>query len=171
MIDIIRATVADSTLIAVTGAQSFTESHGHSAAPVHIAAYIQEKYTEPVVHAELEDERNIFHILYQDQEVAGYSKIIPDAAHPAIIQAHVTKLERLYLLRPFYGKNLGVTLFNHNLEWSKSHGQSGMWLNVWTQNERAVGFYRKHGFKIIGNYDFPITATHANPNYHMLLLY
>lgn len=171
MISIVKATAADSALIAATGAQSFIESHGHSAAPADIAAYVQEKYAEAVVLAELEDEHNNFHIIYQDRQVAGYSKSIPDAPHPAIIQSHVTKLERLYLLRPFYGQHLGKLLFDHNLEWSKSLGQSGMWLNVWTENERAVAFYQKHGFKIIGSYAFPITATHANPNHHMLLLY
>jgi GNAT superfamily N-acetyltransferase len=171
MIRIIKATAADSTLIAAIGAQSFIESHGHSAAPADIAAYVQEKYAEAVIHAELEEECNIFHILYQDHQAAGYSKIIPDAPHPVILQAHVTKLERLYLLRPFYGQHLGDLLFDHNLEWSKSLGQSGMWLNVWTENERAVAFYQKKGFKITGSYEFPITATHANPNHHMLLLY
>jgi ribosomal protein S18 acetylase RimI-like enzyme len=44
-----------------------------------------------------------------------------------------------------------------------------MWLYTWTGNERAVSFYLKAGFKIIGSHNFKISATHSNPNHRMLL--
>ncbi len=46
-----------------------------------------------------------------------------------------------------------------------------MWLFVWKENQRAVNFYDKAGFKIIGNYEFKLSKTHSNPNYQMFLKY
>lgn len=90
---------------------------------------------------------------------------------PHIQIENVTKLERLYLLKEFYSLKLGLELFNFNLELSKQNNQAGMWLFVWKENQRAVSFYKKTGFKIIGNYDFKLTETHSNPNHQMLLMY
>ena len=69
----------------------------------------------------------------------------------------------------FYGLNLGKELFDYNIEFSKKHNQLGMWLAVWVENERAIKFYTKMGFKIVGEYDFRISATHTNPNHIMFL--
>ena len=31
-----------------------------------------------------------------------------------------------------------------------------IWLGVWEQNRKAISFYQKHGFYIIGKYEFVI---------------
>lgn len=80
-------------------------------------------------------------------------------------------MERIYLLKEFYGLQLGLELFQFNVNLSKSNGQKGMWLFVWKENKRAVNFYQKMGFKIIGEHDFRISPNHTNPNHQMLLLY
>jgi ribosomal protein S18 acetylase RimI-like enzyme len=81
----------------------------------------------------------------------------------------VTKLERLYLLKEFYGRNLGAELFNFNLNLSKEAGEKGLWLYVWKGNDRAIRFYQKQGFEIVGSHDFKISETHHNPNHQMFL--
>jgi ribosomal protein S18 acetylase RimI-like enzyme len=44
-----------------------------------------------------------------------------------------------------------------------------VWLAVWTENHRAIDFYKKIGFKKVGDYDFKISENHSNPN-HILYL-
>lgn len=171
MIHIEKATIQDAKLIADLGIDSFLESHGHSAPPSDIQSYILVHFAMPAVEEELQNPENIFHILYYQEQAAGYSKIILDSPHPLIKPNQVTKLERLYLLEKFYGMQLGTTLFNCISELAKKSNQSGMWLNVWTENKPAVSFYKKMGFKIIGNTFFRISETHANPNYTMYLKY
>lgn len=171
MITIVKATNDDFQLLAGVARQTFIESHGHSGPAEDIHNYIQEKFREEACREELNDPNNIYHFIYYDQQLAGYSKIIFDAVHPAILSKKVTKLERLYLLANFYSLKLGYDLIQFNIELSKKSGQEGMWLYVWKENERAFRFYTKAGFTIIGSYDFKISPTHANPNYHLLLIY
>ena len=50
-------------------------------------------------------------------------------------------------------------LFQFNLDLSKKMDQTGFWLYVWTGNLRAIEFYRKAGFSIIGTTEFKISET------------
>jgi len=168
---IVRATQDDVALLADIGRQSFMESHGHSAAKEDINAYADEKYSHAAVRADLGDAGNIYHLLYRGDQPAGYAKIVLNAPHPNIAPENTAKLERLYLLRAFYGLQLGARLLSFNIALSKQHAQAGMWLFVWTENHQAIGFYEKAGFKTIGSHDFKLTGTHSNPNYQMLLEY
>ena len=171
MISITRPQKDDIALLAEMGKASFIESHGHSAKPDDINKYVNEKYTGKVFEAELHDLNNIYHIINYNRRPAGYSKIILNAANYNIAVKNVTKLERLYLLKEFYGLKLGHRLLQYNIELSRQSGQAGMWLFVWKENHRALNFYLKAGFKITGSYNFKISETHSNPNHQMLLIY
>jgi len=81
------------------------------------------------------------------------------------------KLERIYLLEEYHGRKLGLRLLEFNIELAKKAGQHGMWLYTWIENQRAIDFYLRCGFEIIGKYDFRISASHVNPNHQMLLIW
>ncbi|TAE40613.1 MAG: N-acetyltransferase [Runella slithyformis] len=168
---ITKANAEDFQLLADIGKVSFIESHGNSASEDDINMYVSSKYNYDVFKQELNDPKSIYYLIHHDKQPAGYSKIILNAPHSNIQIENVTKLERLYLLKEFYSLKLGLELFNFNLELSKQNNQAGMWLFVWKENQRAVSFYKKTGFKVIGNYDFKLTETHSNPNHQMLLMY
>lgn len=171
MATIIPATTEHAALLSQLAVQTFRESHGHSAPPADIDSYAARKYTPEVLAAELADTRNIYHLIYHEDQPAGFSKIILDAPCETSETPHLTKLERLYLLRAYYQTGLGKELFAYLVDLSRQQGQQGMWLYVWQQNARALAFYTRQGFQIIGQHDFPISATHSNPNYQMLLVY
>lgn len=171
MAKIIKATEENVQSLADLARTTFIESHGSSAAPDEINRYISLKYNSEVLKKELSEPWNIYHLIFHDEVPVGFSKIILDQPHPGIAHKNVTKLERLYLLSKFYGMNHGVELFNFNLHLSRTNKQAGMWLFVWKENHRAIAFYKKVGFNIIGSGNFRITETHSNPNHLMFLEY
>ncbi|MBX2920104.1 MAG: GNAT family N-acetyltransferase [Ferruginibacter sp.] len=171
MIEIVRAGTNDAQLLEIIGKQALLESHGHSAPKADMDAYVNKYYCADFFKTEISNPANIYHIMYYDKEPAGYSKIIFNYPHSNINISHVTKLERLYVLKKFYDCKLGKPLFEFNLQLSKSNNQQAMWLFVWKENPRAIKFYLKNGFTIIGNHDFVISPTHSNPNHHMILQY
>ena len=171
MVSIVRATIKDFKLLADLGKQTFIESHGSSAKQQDIDAYINEKYNYDFLQKDVNDSNNIYHIIYHDSQPTGYSKIILNSPSSNIELKNITKLEKIFLLKYFYNLKLGAGLFNHNTAISKRNEQSGIWLYVWIKNQRAINFYTKNGFEVIGNYDFKISETHSNPNYQMFLKY
>jgi len=171
MISIVKAKAEDFQLLADIGKVSFIKSHGNSASPEVIDSYVNAKYNYDLFKQELNESQNIYHIIYYNKQPAGYSKIILNSQHSNIQIESITKLERLYLLKEFYNLKIGLQLFDFNIEFSKQNNQKGIWLFVWKENQRAVSFYKKNGFEIIGSYDFKLTENHSNPNHQMLLMY
>ena len=171
MTSIVAATVDDISVLAKIGRRSLLESHGHSAPTEIMHAYVDEKFTEDAIAQELSDAANLFHIIYHNGKPAGYSKTICNQPLDQFPQQRLTKLERLYLLSEFYDLKLGHQLLQYNIDLSKQLGEDGMWLYVWKENERAMRFYGKWGFQIVGDGWFRLTETHANPNWQMLLKY
>ncbi len=167
--NILRISKNDADLLSRLAIQSFIESHGHSASPEEIRNYYTQYYNEQALAEELTEAKNIFHIIYYDGKPAGFSKLILNCALTEISLENVAKLERIYLLQEFHDLKLGWKLFEFNRKLAESNGQNGMWLYVWKENSQALNFYKKAGFKIIGNYDFRISPTHINPNHVMIL--
>ena len=168
---IVKAKEGDFQLLADIGSKSFIESHGSSASTADINDYVNEKYNCDVLKEEIRNPENIYHIIFHNNQPAGYSKIVFNVPHSNIPLENVTKMERIYLLKEFYSLKLGFELFSFNIELSKNNNQAGMWLYVWKENHRAVRFYKRTGFKVVGSYDFKITDTHSNPNHQMFLRY
>jgi len=169
MVSIIKANENDFQLLSQLAKTTFIESHGSSASQEDINSYISEKYNEAVFKEELSDPKNIYHIIYYQEQPAGYSKLIFDAAYAGAEIKNIAKLERIYLLKECYDLKLGKELFLFNTSLAKQNQQAGIWLFVWKENHRAVAFYKKNGFVIIGSHDFKISETHANPNHQMWL--
>ncbi|CAN5614632.1 hypothetical protein BH10BAC5_BH10BAC5_02160 [soil metagenome] len=166
-----KAEKSENYLLSKLGKETFLESHGNSASHTDISLYVAQNYSSNAFKNELTDSNNLYHIIYHEEIPAGFSKINLNSSHPDIPFNNVTKFDRLYVLKEYYNMKLGLQLFEYNLSISKNNGQDGMWLFVWKENERAVNFYRKAGFEIIGSYDFKISEDHSNPNYQMLLKY
>ena len=169
MIKIIKAEVEHAALIAEIGEKTFWESHGISASKVDINAFVSKTYTKEALVKELENKNNTYHLIYYNSKLAGFSKIVLNAPNNNIKPKNVTKLDRFYLLKAFYGQKLGLKLFDFNVALSKKNKQEGIWLAVWVENQRAINFYQKAGFKIVGEYNFQISPTHSNPNHIMYL--
>ena len=171
MPEIIKATEKDVALLSSLATNTFIESHGHSAPATDINNYIDEKYNEAVLKEELNDPQNIYHIIYYGEKPAGYSKIVYNQPYENSALQNITKLERIYILQEFYNVQLGKALFRFNVVLAKQNKQAGMWLYVWKENTRAFNFYTRAGFTIIGSHNFKISATHANPNHQLLLMF
>ena len=55
-------------------------------------------------------------------------------------------IEGLFVLPDFWNKGIGTELLN-----CASSGKNELYLQVYADNERAIGFYRKNGFEITGS--------------------
>ncbi len=171
MYEIIKASRIHSKIIAELGKQTFLESHSLSASKKDLEAYTSKIYSKERTKSELENRDFIYHLIFLNNKPIGYSKIIFNSGHPKVLNQNITKLDRLYILKEFYGLKLGKKLFDFNIELSRQNSQSGMWLNVWVENQRAIQFYINNGFRKIDDFSFKISETHYNPNYQMYLDY
>lgn len=159
----------DAEIISVLGRLTFLAAHEGSAPGEDMEHYLTTKFNKDVVEKELSDANNVFHLLYSGEKPAGYSKIIyntPCSFLPENLD--ICKMERLYISKEFFDKKLGFKLFAYNKDLCVRNNQTGIWLTVWVENDRAVAFYDRLGFKIIGEIMFTV-GRQQNPNYVMWL--
>ena len=169
MIVISKAKLEDSKILSKLSIASFLPAHGHSASKKDIDEYVSKSFSEVSFKKELEDKNNLYYLIYYKNEIAGYSKIVLNDSCKEITSKNITYMSRLYLLEEYYGLGLGKKIFDFNLSICKENKQVGIRLKVWVENQKAINFYTKNGFKIIGKSDFKISETHSNPNHIMYL--
>ena len=168
---IIKAGIAYAKLLSEIGAETLIDSHRDSAPLTEINQYVREKYNIEVITKELANPENIYHIIKHNNNVAGFSKLQLNSGHPGVHVHNVSKMDQIYLLKPFHGLKLGAKLLQYNIQLSKYNEQRGMWLIVWVGNLQAISFYKSFGFKIVAEDDFFLTENHINHCYIMCLEY
>ena len=169
MISFEKADKSHSQLLSEIAGITCIESHGHSAKPEDINYFIAQKYNPETFAGELINPRNNYNLVYYQNRLAGFSNIIYNFPYADSKMEGVAKLDRIFILKEFYDLKLGYQLFELNRNLAIKNNQKGIWLYVWNENERAIKFYKKNGFEIIGHFDYKISETHSNPNYQMFL--
>lgn len=169
MVSFERAENSQAHLLSEIAGITFIESHGRSAPPEDINNFITQKYNPDTFTAQLINTKNNYYLVYYQNRLAGFSNIIYNFPYADSKIHNIAKLERIYILKEFYDLKLGYHLFEFNRNLAKTNNQKGIWLFVWKENERAIKFYKKNGFEVIGNFDYKISETHSNPNYQMFL--
>ncbi len=170
-VEIRKAQITDCKELSEVAIASFLPAHGHSSPKKDMDRYIQLNFSESNLKAEIQDSKNEYQVLLHNHKLVGYFKININLSTSFSEENEITYMSRLYVLKEYYNFGFGKKLLEKAIEESKKQMQKGMWLKVWVENKRAIQFYKKMGFEIIGTSDFVISKTHSNPNYVMLKKY
>ena len=101
-----------------------------------------------------ESEHQLFTAAFVGQEFAGYMIATVHAADDR-------ELDWMMVHPDFHGNGVADALMRSGMDWLGA--DRPMWLNVIQHNERAVRFYRKHGFEV----DQAMKTEHVVPHFIM----
>lgn len=87
----------------------------------------------------------------------GYSMLTP-ADLPGQRDGDL-ELKRIYVLSRFHGGGAGAELMRRAIVRARDRGAERMLLSVYSDNARAIAFYRKQGFQKIGDHHFFVGET------------
>ncbi len=118
--------------------------------------YINE-YAYPVkkIEQEILDPNNIHFIVYQESDAVGYLKININAKSNGEIQEEVMELERIYIDIKMIQNNIGTAMMKHVFDVAKQYNKKSIQLKAMDSADKALSFYKKLGFEIIGEYRLP----------------
>jgi len=154
-IEIRKATATDAKLISVLGTVSFYEAYFEQDNTHDLANYIHESFEMEKIRAEIADKNVAFFIIYLNEKAVGYAKMREDSKIDCITNENSIELQRIYTIERVYSRGIGEHLLKHCLEIAKTRGFETLWLGVWEENKRAQKFYAKHGFKRVGELNYP----------------
>jgi ribosomal protein S18 acetylase RimI-like enzyme len=171
MIHIRTATTKDVALITEIARSTFLETYASSTPIEALKSFMEKAFHPNTLTAELNAPHMHYFLIFKEEKLAGYAKIELNIPKETIDATQLTKLDRIYIRKKYYGQKLGTRLFNHIVEFSKTQQQQGMWLYVLISNKRALQFYTLNNFQIVANYSFKVSETQYNPNYILFLRY
>lgn len=152
-----KRSAASAAQLATLGRQTFQETFAAQNSPEDMAAYLDANFSPEKQLAELQDPMVIFLLAQMVQEVVGYAKL---RLHSTLGQEEGKvpedrlEVERLYVLEDWIGTGLGATLMRRAIEEARQQKMRAVVLGVWEKNTRAIEFYRRFGFRPIGQHEF-----------------
>lgn len=151
---------SDAQKLAEYAAKRFNDTFGFVYDPLDLANHLQEKYT-PETYLEAINNREIFTQVAIDagENIVGYSQAGPmGLPHDGAISG-AFELYRLYVNDECKGSGLAKQLFDNVLARASEIGAPALYLGVWSQNARALAFYSRLGFEIVGKYLYQVGKT------------
>jgi ribosomal protein S18 acetylase RimI-like enzyme len=163
-----RATVADAEALAEIGARTFVETFAADNTPEDMRQFLESTWHPDLQRAEILDS-GLDTLLACDATgtLAGFAQV--RVAHPPAgidVRAPV-ELKRFYVDKPWHGQGLARTLMDASEQAARARGGREFWLGVFQRNERALAFYRKCGFRVVGTQVF-VVGTDPQNDYVML---
>jgi diamine N-acetyltransferase len=154
-----RAGPGDAEALAAIGAATFTETFAHLYPPEDLAAFLAQAYSVARARADLANPAKAAWLVEADGRAVGHALAGPcKLPHPEVTPT-CGELERLYLLAGRQGGGVGSRLLAQALAWLEKDGPRRLWIGVWSQNDGAQRLYARHGFEVVGAYDFIVGQT------------
>jgi ribosomal protein S18 acetylase RimI-like enzyme len=145
-VNIKKATLNDIDQLQKIGKQTFYETFAAENTLENMTTYLDEGFSIEKLTTELNDENAEFYFASFDSNVIGYLKLNFGLSQSELQNDNALEIERIYVLKEFYGKNVGQLLFEKALHIAREKNANYVWLGVWEKNPRAINFYKKNGF-------------------------
>jgi diamine N-acetyltransferase len=133
---------------------TFVETYAAQNTAEQMAEYVATHFNIESLKAELTNPASAFYFAYANDELVGYLKVNFAAAQTDIHDTESLEIERIYVLKNYYGKQIGHFLYEKAAEIAKKAHLNYIWLGVWEYNPRALRFYEKMGFEHFGTHVF-----------------
>ena len=149
-----QADSSDAELISVLAITTFYEAYLETDDPHELASYSFKTYNVEQIQSELEDENSAFYFAEIAGKPFGFAKLRENSRPECLKDENTCELHRIYILERVWRKGVGRSLIDHCLSVARQKGYESMWLGTWEENIRSHKFYKKLGFKKVGDYTF-----------------
>jgi diamine N-acetyltransferase len=128
------------------GRQTFYETFAESNSEENMQNYLTEGFTIEKLTSEINNPNSEFYFATFENQIIGYLKINFGAAQTELKDNKTLEIERIYVVKDFYGKSVGQLLYDKAIQIANQKKVDYVWLGVWEENPRAIRFYIKNGF-------------------------
>jgi len=89
-------------------------------------------------------------------EIIGFAQLNLASHEDCVSGPNPVELQRIYVVPKSIGLGVGTQLIEYCMEEARKRGYKTFWLGVWENNQRALKFYQKFGFKEVGDHIFMV---------------
>lgn len=155
-IHIEKVTQDDVEKLQEIGRQTFLETFAASNSEENMKSYLEAGFSKDRLIRELNDENSEFYFAILDNNVIGYLKLNFGESQTEVKYKKAVEIERIYVSKAFHGKKVGQILYDTAIQIARYKEAEYIWLGVWEENLRAIGFYKKNGFVAFDKHIFKL---------------
>jgi len=152
--------VSDALCIGVLGTQVFLDTYAPEGIRTALAREVLGNFSMPAIQAQMESPWAAFILAERAGHLIGFAQLTHGARHPLVPYRRATELNRLYVHERFTSQGVGKELLQGAEALAASHGAAAMWLTAWVQNQRAVLYYPRRGYKDVGASTYSFEGDH-----------
>lgn len=147
----------DAVALSALAARTFRAAYDCVLPETDLVCYEQEVFSETRVRSEIADPRIRLRVASCGATLCGYSRLEETPAPPEIPASRPIELVRLYVDESWQRHGVGRALMEDVLSYARDF--SACWLRVWVRNQRAIDFYRRYRFDIVGEGPYEVGNT------------
>jgi diamine N-acetyltransferase len=155
-IHIRRGVLEDAPMLAEFAARMFAEAFAADNRPEDLQAHLESSYGVAQQSQELSDPNEITLLAVAGNRLIAFAQVRRQVPPECVTQAQAIEVHRFYVNRIAHGKGVAQSLMAAVKSAAKDFDAKHLWLSVWERNPRAVTFYAKMGFEIVGSADFVV---------------
>lgn len=154
---------ADAPALAAMGRRCFVETFGAFFPAADMALHLERKFGPDALAAEYLDPALRIRMAEAEGAVIAWLKLAPMDL-PVSHEPGALEVRQLYVLEAWQGAGVAAALMDWAVETARAAGAPALYLCVWERGDRAIAFYRKQGFEIIGHAPFQLgTVAYRDP--------
>ncbi len=149
-----RAVDGDARALAVLAETTFRAAFADANTAANMSAHCAASYGEATQRLEIADPQRETWLAEAQGRLIAFVQLKPDSSSPLIPGERPLEIQRFYVDTAFHGTGLAHEVMAHVMARADQIGATVIWLGVWTENPKALAFYRKWQFEVIGEHVF-----------------
>jgi diamine N-acetyltransferase len=154
MVRLRRAVPTDAPSLAALAERTFRDTFGSRNSPENMDQHCARAFGTEIQRREIEDRGLVTTVAEAEGRMIGFSQLRLLHTHASVVAERPAELNRIYVVAEWHGRGVARELMQHALDTAARAGCDCLWLGVWEHNPKAMAFYRKIGFEIIGTHAF-----------------
>jgi ribosomal protein S18 acetylase RimI-like enzyme len=148
------ASLSDAESLAALAEQTFREAFAADNSAENIDLHCAQYFSPRIQGEEISEPRLVTLLAECDGELTGFAQLRLEQSMTCIEGERPAELRRIYVANKWHGRGVARELMRAVYAAAADAGSDCLWLGVWEKNPRAIAFYRKCGFSVVGDHVF-----------------
>ncbi len=154
MITIRQAHPDDSEVLAHIAKHTFRETFATKKNLTDMELHCAKSFGTEIQRQEILDPNCATILVEVKDQLVAFAQVRLHSPKACVAADHPSELHRLYVSKEWHGRGVAHKLMSKILSTASDAGADHIWLGVWEHNPRAIAFYGKYGFRVVGEHIF-----------------
>jgi diamine N-acetyltransferase len=149
-----RAVAADAAALAAFAERTFRDSFAECNTAANMNEHCARHFGPDLQAQEILDTARVTLLAEDAGRLAGFAQLRLERPTDCVNCERPVELQRIYVASEWHGRGVAQEIMRETLAVAAGAHCDALWLGVWEHNHKAIAFYRKQGFRTVGEHEF-----------------